>query len=156
MRFGAVVPALWIGVACSSVEESEAPLEPAFPASYAESYVEVRNCRKSGDHDLAFVRVLADSNAAAPYLDRATEFPAGAVVIKEEYDFADATCSGEVNNWTVMRKLSSTTSGLGWDWQRVSSGRTVIEAGSVMRCQNCHAACSGPPGVGYDYTCTDP
>lgn len=151
------VMALAFSTACSGAGEggSEAKEAAFFPENYQQSYVEVRGCRKSGDHDLAFVRVLADEDAAGPYLDRTSEFSEASVVLKEEYDFGDATCSGELLGWTAMRRNAAATEQLGWDWQRVSSQRTVT-ASSTGRCQSCHAACTGSPGVGYVYTCTEP
>lgn len=126
-----------------------------FPADYADSFTQVRNCRKSGDHELDFVRVLVDPSALGPYTDRATPFPEGAVALKEQYDVSDTTCSGPIVQWTVMQKNSAATDRLGWDWQRVSTDRVVVEE-NTARCFGCHVACSGPPNVGYDHTCTEP
>jgi hypothetical protein len=128
---------------------------PEFPADYADSYTEVRACRKSGDHELDFVRVLVDPSALGPYTDRTTPFPEGAVALKEQYDLSDTDCSGPIVAWTVMQKHAAATERLGWDWQRVSPERAVLEE-NTTRCFGCHTSCSGPPGVGYDYTCTEP
>ncbi len=128
---------------------------PVFPADYADSYTEVRGCRKSGDHELDFVRVLVDPSARGPYTDRTTPFPEGAVALKEQYDVSDTDCSGPIAQWTVMKKDSGASDRLGWDWQRVSSDRAVVEE-NTTRCFGCHESCSGPPGVGYDHTCTEP
>jgi hypothetical protein len=128
---------------------------PVFPADYADSYTEVRGCRKSGDHELDFVRVLVDASALGPYTDRTTPFPDGAVALKEQYDVSDTDCSGPIVQWTVMKKDAAASERLGWDWQRVSAERAVVEA-NTSRCFGCHESCSGPPGVGYDSTCTEP
>lgn len=134
----------------------DSSVAPDFPDDYKQSYVEVRDCRKSGDHDLHFIRVLADPDARGPFLDRATPFPDGAVVLKEEYDFADDTCTGEILQWTVMVKNAAASDRLGWDWQRVDSDRNVVED-EAPRCFGCHQSCTGtPPEVGYDFTCAEP
>ncbi len=140
--------------ACSSPEAAPAAT-PAFPADYADSYVEVRGCRKSADHELEFVRVLANPSALAPYSDRAAPFSDGAVVLKEQYEASDDTCAGPIAQWTVMVKSQAASDRLGWDWQRVTAERRVSET-NTPSCISCHTSCSGPPQPGYDFTCTDP
>jgi hypothetical protein len=127
----------------------------AFPADYAASYVEVRSCRKSADHELEFIRVLADADALGPYRDRVDAFPDGAVVLKEQYEASDATCSGPVTQWTVMQKNRAAKERLTWDWRRVAADRRVVEA-DTPACHGCHAGCTGAPQLGYDFTCADP
>jgi len=139
-------------------DEPPAPAaEPAvaFPADYAVSYTPQRDCRKSGDHELDFVRVLTDAAATGPYADRTTAFPDGAVVLKEQYDASDVDCTGPVVAWTVMLKHAAATERLGWDWQRVSADRRVLETNG-SRCIGCHSGCTGAPEVGYDFTCEEP
>jgi hypothetical protein len=151
-QFGAV--ALGLLAACSEEPVVETP-SAAFPENYAETYAVVRDCRKSGDHDLSYVRILADPAALGAYRDRTTPFPDGAVVLKEEYEFSDATCSSAVSSWTVMIKADAEADQLGWNWQRVDGQRRVTEL-NAGRCQNCHLDCTGGSGVGYDYTCAEP
>jgi hypothetical protein len=136
--------------------EEVVPVDPLFPASYASTYTEVRNCRQSGDHDLNIVRVLADPIALAAYENRDEPFPIGATVVKEEYEFGDTTCEGPIQQWTVMQKLEvgSSTATLDWSWQRVDALRVVLDA-DERRCISCHTACGRPPD-GYDGTCTIP
>ena len=140
---------------CPGDDDPGIDAEPVFPADYAASYVEVRNCRGSGDHDLNNIRILADAAARAPYEDRATPFPEGAVVLKEEYDFGDPTCEGPLKQWTVMQKLESGSSPdtLDWAWQRVDEDRIVVEE-DPPRCIGCHTSCVAPDG--YDGTCAMP
>jgi hypothetical protein len=140
--------------ACSDPPAPSLGPTPLFPADYAASYVEVRDCRKSGDHELAWVRVLADPAALGPYVDREGGFPEDAVLLKEQYDFGDDSCSGPIAEWTVMAKRASATERLGWRWQRVGSDRRVAESEGA-RCVTCHAGCQGFP-VGYDFTCAEP
>jgi hypothetical protein len=152
---GSVALAAVLAAACSDSGSSTPTLVAAFPADYAASYVEVRGCRKSADHELDFVRVLADPVALGPYTDRASTFPDGAVVLKEQYDASDDTCTGSVAEWTVMLKDQAAEERLGWSWQRVAADRRVVEA-NTSRCFSCHAGCTGAPDTGYDFTCTDP
>jgi hypothetical protein len=140
--------------ACSGADEPGKQRTPSFPADYAASYVEVRDCRKSADHELEFIRVLADPAALDPYVDRASAFPDGAVVLKEQYDAGDDSCSGPITQWTAMTKRRAASEHLGWDFQRVTADRRVVETNAAS-CSACHQACSGSP-VGYDSTCADP
>lgn len=141
---------------CPSDDADDEGAEPDFPADYADSYTEVRNCRPSGDHDLNTIRILADPSALGPYQERLDPFPVGAVVLKEEYDFGDATCSGPIKQWTVMRKLEpgSSPDTLDWAWQRVDLERRVVEE-DVPKCIGCHQGCGVAPD-GYDWTCAVP
>ncbi len=134
----------WLAMACGD------PAAPDFPADYATSYVEVRDCRRSGDHDLHWIRVLAEPEAAAIYASRAGRFPEGALVLKEEYDFADDTCAGPIVEWTSMRRLAGGERG-GWAWQRVSAEREVTSE-DEPRCIGCHQQCGQGPD-GHDGTC---
>jgi hypothetical protein len=148
--------ALALGACSDPPQPPPSPaVQAAFPADYAASYVEVRNCRKSGDHELDFVRVLTDPAATGPYRGRSAPFPEGAVVLKEQYDVSDSTCAGPIVSTTVMVKHAAAADRLGWDWQRVSPDRTVTES-NASRCITCHAGCTGAPEVGYDYTCEEP
>lgn len=141
--------------ACSGQQPAQAGPDPVFPADYAASYTLVRDCRKSGDHELDFIRVLADADALGPYQDRSTPFPDGAVVLKEQYDVSDATCSGPIVKWTVMQKDAAQAARLGWDWQSVDAKRRVLTSNDSA-CFGCHEGCTGAPAVGYDHTCTEP
>lgn len=148
-----------VGTACPGDDGSEGDdgsVEPFFPEDYEATYTEVRNCRGSGDHDLNNIRILVDPAARTPYEGRAEPFPTGAVVIKEEYDFGDTTCSGALKQWTVMRKRPSGTAPetLGWEWQQVDAERRVVDE-DPPRCINCHQGCGVAPD-GYDWTCSIP
>jgi hypothetical protein len=129
---------------------------PLFAADYADTFVEVRDCRQSGDHDLHVVRVLADPVALDAYSVRDRPFPVGAMVLKEEYEFGDIDCTGPVVEWTVMEKLEvgSDPDNLDWFWQTVDADRTVLDE-NMPRCAGCHMACGVPPD-GHDGTCTLP
>lgn len=150
-RFSAGLLCLF-GLGCSGSEP-----EPDFPADYASSYVEVRDCRASADHDLNYVRMLADPAALAPYQNRDAPFPVGAVVLKEEYEFGDTDCSGPISQWTVMRRLETgaAPTTLDWAWQRVDAERTIVGE-DTPRCYGCHAGCGTAAEGGYEGTCAHP
>lgn len=142
-------------VGCDGHEDDVGP-EPDFPADYAASYVEVRGCRGSGDHELNNIRILADPAALGPYQSRGAPFPVDAVVLKEEYDFGDLACEGPIKQWTVMRRLptGSAPDTLDWSWQRVDVQRRVFDV-DAARCVGCHTGCGVAPD-GYEGTCAVP
>lgn len=131
-----------LAVGCPSPE-----IEPVFPADYASTYTEVRTCRRSPDHDLAYIRVLSSPSAVDVYTTRTGDFPEGAVVLKEEY--ADPDCTDLVG-LAAMERI-----GDDWRWQDVAPDRTVMDDGAIARCASCHAACGVPP-EGYQGTCAVP
>lgn len=146
-------------VLCVASCAEEKPVQdpaPNFPEDYRASYSEVRGCRPSGDHDLNNIRILADPAALAPYMGRAAPFPVGSIVLKEEFDFADATCSGAITQWTEMTRLESGTSPttLDWRWHQVDRNRKIVATDSP-RCITCHTSCGEPPD-GYSGTCAVP
>jgi hypothetical protein len=131
--------------------------DPAlFPADYAATYQQVRNCRASLEHGLVRVRVLASPDAVTPYQGRTAPFPAGAILLKEERPDSDTTCSGAPTNYTVMQKLpaGSSPATLDWTWQEVGTNLRATARGT-QGCIGCHTDCGKPP-EGYDGTCTVP
>jgi hypothetical protein len=145
-----------IASACGGTDPP--PGEPAlFPADYAATYQEVRNCRNSIEHGFVRVRVVAAPDAIGPYMDRTTPFPAGAIVLKEEYDDADTACAGPVKHYTVMQKLAggSAPAALDWEWQAATPQFRAIADEDLQSCITCHTDCGKPPD-GYDGTCTVP
>jgi hypothetical protein len=144
---------LLLAVLCACCGDDGGPvLTPLFPENYAATLTEGRNCRPSADHDLNKVRVLADVLAFGPYVNRDALFPEGALLVKEEYDFADGDCSGEIVQWTVMSRLALGASlELGeWRWQRVDRDRNVLSQDD-SRCFGCHMDCVQPDG--FESTC---
>lgn len=152
---GALV-ALFFLQACDGPEPPPPGPEPLFPADYASTYTEVRNCRKGGEHELNVIHVLASPSAAGPYTNRDQPFPEGAVLVKEEYDFSDTACEGPITRWTVMSRLAegSSPDTLDWRWQTVDADRNVVDQ-DAARCHACHADCT-PDVDGYEGTCTVP
>jgi hypothetical protein len=127
-----------------------------FPPGYASSYLQVRPCRSSPDHDLNHVLVLADPSSADIYQKRVQPFAPGAVILKPEYEFSDDTCTGPIVVLTVMVKLApgSSPSTLDWHWQKVDPDHNVL-TDNEPRCIGCHATCGVPPD-GYLGTCSVP
>jgi hypothetical protein len=127
---------------------------PIFPAEWAQTFEEVRDCRRSGDHDLNHVRILVDPAARGPYQNRNAAFPVGAVILKAEY--ADEDCT-DLAGFTAMRREQPgyDPGGGDWHWQRTDAARAVIDDGIVGRCRSCHVLCGVPPD-GHDGTCAIP
>ncbi len=154
-----LAPVLALGLlsACATTDNDAGdPVQPHFEADYSESFVEVRDCRGSGDHNLSNIRVLANPAALEPYEGRVDPFPVDAILLKEEYDFGDVFCTGSITQWTVMRRLAdgSSPDTLDWSWQRVDLSRTVLEADGSA-CVGCHQSCGVEP-IGYGWTCAIP
>ncbi|HTL37137.1 MAG TPA: hypothetical protein VL326_28575 [Kofleriaceae bacterium] len=129
---------------------------PVFPASYATTYQEVRNCRFSIDHNLRRIRVLASPDALAPYTDRMTAFPVGAVLLKVEHAEDDTSCSGPPIGFTAMLRLEAGADPalLDWKWQELDGDQHALQP-MPARCASCHKTCGVPP-EGYSGTCTQP
>ena len=127
--------------------------EGAFLPADVSSWQEVRACRRSADHDLLYVRILANPEAAPTYLARDRPFVEGAIVAKVQY--FDPGCS-EVRGYTAMRRVAAgqLPAQGDWDYQQLSVTRE-IEAADLERCVSCHAACGQPPD-GFDGTCAAP
>lgn len=126
-----------------------------FPANYRDTYVEVRDCRQSADHDLHMIRVFADPLARGPYLLRDAPTPEGAVLVKEEYDFGDLDCSGAIVKFSAARRLpaDSDPENLDWQWQHLDAARNVLFE-EAPRCVSCHTGCEPPDG--YEHMCAVP
>lgn len=122
------------------------PIDPIFPADYASRFTEARDCRRSPEHDLSYIRIYANAGALEVYQTRTGDFPEGAILVKEEY--ADPSCTDRIG-WTAMIR-----EGGDWHWQELASDRVVIEDGAIRRCAGCHAACVAPEG--YQGTCAVP
>jgi hypothetical protein len=165
-RLAAVVLALAGAAGCSD-DDGGAPIdaapadaapEPLFPADYASSYTKVRDCRSSASHDFHLIVIWADPDAAGPYLDRDADFPVGSVVLKEEFDLGDTECSGDIVQWSVMKRLeagSAPDAQLDWLWQKVDENRQVLTQ-NESRCFACHLDCDGDPADSYENTCAEP
>ena len=147
---------LFVAACGNGAKHEPEPGQVIFPSDYQSSYTLVYDCRQSGDHDLMNVRMLADEAALGPYRDREESFPEGAVVLKEQYDFGDPDCQGDIQLWTVMEKLAegSSPETLDWRWQSVDADRKVTNQND-SRCTSCHSVCGVPPD-GYEGTCVIP
>lgn len=141
--------------ACTDAKETPSP-DSLLPATYQSDYTMVRDCRTSGDHDFNRIRVLADPQATGPYMTRTSDFPVGSIVVKEEYDPSDESCSGEILDWTIMSRLGpgTSTATIDWTWQRENK-RTGAVIENDRGCIGCHQVCGIPPD-GYLGTCALP
>jgi hypothetical protein len=124
------------------------------PESYASTYVEVRDCRRSADHDLEYIRVLVDPAAVDTYQLREAPFAEGAVVVKEQYRNEDCT---DLTRITAMRKEAAgfDPEAGDWAWQELTPDLGVNEDADPQRCISCHTLCGAAP-AGHDFTCAEP
>ena len=76
---------------------------PIFPVNYRSTYSLVRYCRFSSEHGLVYIRVLANSIGAQPYLSNANPLPIGTTVVKEQFSSPDCNQNSLIR-WRVMRK----------------------------------------------------
>lgn len=138
---------------CSDDETTPPAAEAVFSADWENVYEEVRDCRRSADHDLRYVRILVDDLARAAYLDRDEPFPDGAVVFKAEY--ADPACGGLESLTAMRREAGLDPAGGDWHWQRAGADGVVERDGRLEDCRACHVACGVAPD-GFDGTCAAP
>lgn len=126
---------------------------PIFPASYRNSYIEVRSCRFSVEHGGGSVRVLASPRSADAYLGEENPLPVGSIIVKEEYTSSDCSNDANLVRWSAMRKEAPGFDAEhgDWRWQEVNRNRTVAVDGKAT-CVGCHLA---PACVARDYMCTE-
>lgn len=131
---------------------SGCPNSLIFPPNYAQTFVEVRDCRLSTEHEGYYIRVLTDPGAAQPYRDNAPSLPVGAVVVKEEFTRSDCRNDSLVR-WSAMRKEAAgfDPSSRDWRWQRVARDGTVLTENKAS-CVGCHAR---PVCAARDFMCTE-
>ncbi|MCX8072670.1 MAG: hypothetical protein N3C12_09485 [Candidatus Binatia bacterium] len=131
---------------------SGCPLESIIPPNYAQTFIEVRDCRLSTEHEGYYIRVLTDAAGAQLYRENAPSLPVGTVVVKEEYNRPDCRADSLVR-WSAMRKELDgfEPTGSNWHWQRVLRDGTIVADGKET-CIGCHVrpACST-----RDFMCTE-
>ncbi len=141
--------ALFLLGACGDDTEAE---DSFVPPDYAERYTEVRDCRRSTDHDSMYIRVLASPDSLDAYRAGRMGIAEGAILVKEEH--ATPECNDLVS-LTAMRKdgpLSHPDS-MDWLFQRSSLTFRVdnqTARGEPNRCVTCHRSCDGF----VEFTCT--
>src|SRR5262245_35909346 len=132
---------------------------PIFPANYRSSFVEVRDCRFSIEHDSVSIRVLVNDIGADAYLNEDNPLPVGSIVIKEEYDAGtsgapDCSNAADLVRWRVMRKESPGFDQVDndWAWQWVDAPSRTVRFNDKTTCVGCHQreACKA-----RDYMCTE-
>lgn len=148
--FSVLVTACLLACGSDTTQPPPGP-QPFFPADYASSYVLVRDCRFSLEHDSHEIVVHADPVSAPAYTNGTYPFAAGTVLVKTLYD--DPACS-QLAGYVAMRKGPPGTAPASgdWEWQRLDAGRRVLETGQIASCISCHSGCT----QGRDFACTDP
>jgi len=124
---------------------------PIFPANYRATYTVVRDCRYSSEHGLVYIRVLANSVGAQPYLADANPLPVGSTIVKEEFSSADCNANSLLR-WRVMRKEAAgfDPADGDWHWQWVNADRSVL-LNDKSTCIGCHTV---PACLARDHMCT--
>lgn len=164
MNTGLRFLAFCLGLQACSGDPGSSPVDagseiptPAFPDSFLDNYLELRDCRHSHEHELRRIRVFADPLAAPSYraLTSSVPYPEGATLVKLEYEFEGCNYS-DFLQYTVLKKMEPgfNPETNDWLWQRVSAKREVLEEGAMSRCVNCHTVHCAPPH-GYDLTCAE-
>ena len=142
-----------MAAALSGCAEPDSGVDPLFPESYQTDWSMVRDCRRSIEHDLSYVRIWADEAAAAPYQAREGTLPVGSTLLKEEFD--DEECT-DLIGFTLMRREEGFAPTRGdWHWQEVTFDREVVLDGAEFTCFHCHADCGGMD-TAFDWTCAEP
>ncbi len=99
----------------------------------------MRDCRPSVDHGLVRITIKVDPALAARYQAGPYPFPAGSLIVKEE--FADPACTDRLG-WTLMEKQPDGYDDRhgDWRWQRLDAGGNLLEDGKLAGCASCHAS----------------
>lgn len=118
-----------------------------FPSDWETRYTEVRDCRRSPDHDLSYIRVFASPEAQPTYTTRTGDFVDGAILVKPEY--ADDLCT-DLLGITTMRSTAGS-----WEFQETDTMGRVLPT-DTLRCVGCHLSSCGVPPDGYLGTCALP
>lgn len=122
-------------------------IDPIYPADWKSTYIEVRGCRGSPDHDLEFVGLWIDPASQARF-DECVKpggtctgaFDAGATFVKPQY--SDPACTDLVRVSAARKEAGFDAVG-GWRWQEVAytGGKAkVTEDGALQQCYGCHAS----------------
>jgi len=135
---------------CAQVDSPN--YEKVLPSDYRNAFVQVRGCRASIDHDLAYVIVRTRPEMASVYDSGPYPFPSGTLVVKEQY--RDSSCQ-DLSGYTAMRKEGSGyfPAGADWQWYTLDTLERVVQNGKVERCAGCHRQQCGDK---RDRMCTEP
>lgn len=156
--YGALLLAASLVLGACSGDDGESDADaapPLFDPDFRETYTLARMCRNSTSHELHKVQVWASPEAAEAYLVQEGEMPVGSVLLKEEFDFADAACEGEVLRRTLMLKLpegEGPAEQLGWHWVDYEADGTIASENHSL-CWGCHDDCDGELDRLFDDTC---
>jgi hypothetical protein len=126
------------------------------PPDYRTTFVQVRSCRSSVEHDLVHILVRTSPEVAPVYETGPLPFAPGTVIVKEEY--SDSRCS-QLTAYTVMKKEKPGTDPAGgdWRWYKVDNlDRILLQGAGTKRCSSCHANNCGGSHPARDFTCALP
>lgn len=139
---------------CAEVDSFQP--QQVIPPDYRTTFVQVRGCRSSVEHDLVNILVRTSPAVAAIYDTGPLPFPQGTVIVKEEY--SDSRCTS-LTAYTVMKKdkPGTDTAGGDWRWYKVDHLDRIIQQGAgTKRCSGCHANNCGGSHAARDFTCALP
>ncbi|MEN9578106.1 MAG: hypothetical protein RJA70_1115 [Pseudomonadota bacterium] len=132
-------------------------------ATVEAEFEEVVPCKKSHEHDLRHVRIVADERSADIFKRCVTQagagrcveeaFPKDSLFVKYEYEHAGCK-DNDLVSYTATLKLEpgSYEAGRDWHWQRASRSLEVEADGAPDVCLRCHINhCDEPHG--FDLRC---
>jgi hypothetical protein len=143
----ALIALIMVGGCDVEPSQPQPSAQPLFAADFEQTFVEVRGCRPSIEHDLEYVRLLVHPDAVDTYrrcvvpsspCSPSDGFTDGALLVKAQY--LNPQCT-DLLRWTAVQKDSSSSTGGGWRWQEVSADRQVTQDGAPSACTSCHAKC---------------
>ncbi|MGE0519990.1 MAG: cytochrome P460 family protein [Candidatus Binatia bacterium] len=128
-------------------------VEPILPANYRETFVEVRGCRFSTEHDFRNIRVLTNPIAAEPYRRNQNPLPEGSIVVKEEFASSEGCNDADLIVWRVMRKEAPgfDSEDADWHWQWIDAPSRHVQFDDKATCISCHKQ---QECLERDYMCT--
>ena len=144
---------LFVAVVLSACAEVDSPSpKMVLPGDYRTAFVPVRRCGPAVEHGLISVVVRVRAEQATLYDNGPFPYPAGSLVVKEEY--RDSQCT-DLTGYTVMRKEAAGyfPAGGDWQWFTLDSYGTVLKDGKQPSCSTCHATLCGPKN--RDLTCLE-
>ena len=144
---------LFVAVVLAACAEVDSPSpKMVLPGDYRTAFVPVRRCGPGNEHGLISVVVRMRDQQAATYDNGPYPFPAGALIVKEEY--RDNECT-DLLGYTAMRKEAAGyfPDGGDWQWFKLDAYGTVVTDGPQKSCAQCHTQKCGARN--RDLTCLE-
>lgn len=140
-------------VAVTGCEPEDGPTS-LLSDDWRSTYLEVRGCRASPDHDLEHVALWMDPASKVKWdtcVDAFPEggstctegFPEGATFVKPQY--LDGACT-QLLRISIAKKDRRFAETGGWHWQEIAfdgERESITKDGAQPRCVGCHATCDG-------------